>query len=229
MAHIAPLAIEDVDPEIQVQVGRKDLRLITEVAITTMSSRGLKLAFEEFQHKPSMGLSYTLSYCTFPLLEDVMKAIIEAGTDPPDQLPRGLRSATSHDLRWLRAKLRAPTVFEPDVYQKFIGDVNKNVRANRPPHLSLARLQREHQLVAGYSVFDNVITAASKIWPGAKYLEAGVTMSEHVDLIPLAFDLSRWLLIEFLRYERAHSRVAASWPELNEWVLKLLHIYDQAE
>ena len=54
-------------------------------------------------------------------------------------------------------------------------------------------------------------------------------MSEHVDLIPLAFDLSRWLLIEFLRFEEAHSRVANSWGELNEWVLELLHIYDQAE
>ena len=162
MAHIAALAIEDVDPEIQVQVGRKDLRLITEVAIATMSSRGIRLAFEEYQDKPSMGLFYTLSYCTFPLLEDVMRAIIETGTDYPEQLPGGLYSAASHDLRWLRRNLRAPTVFEAEVYQKFIGDVNRNLRDNRPDHLSLARLQREQQLLAGYSVFDNVITAASR-------------------------------------------------------------------
>ena len=108
MAHIAALAIEDVDPEIQVQVGRKDLRLITEVAIATMSSRGIRLAFEEYQDKPSMGLFYTLSYCTFPLLEDVMRAIIEVGTDHPDQLPRGLYSASSHDLHWLRRKTERP-------------------------------------------------------------------------------------------------------------------------
>ena len=194
-----------------------------------MSSRGIRLAFEEYQDKPSMGLFYTLSYCTFPLLEDVMRAIIETGTDYPEQLPGGLYSAASHDLRWLRRNLRAPTVFEAEVYQKFIGDVNRNLRDNRPDHLSLARLQREQQLLAGYSVFDNVITAASRIWPRAKYLQSGVTMSEHVDLIPLAFDLSRWLLIEFLRFEEAHSRVANSWGELNEWVLELLHIYDQAE
>ena len=226
MTQSTPVAIEDMGPEVQVQVGRKDLRLITEVAIATMSSRGIKLAFEEFQDKPSMGLFYTLSYCTFPLLEDVMKAIIEVGTDPPDQLPRGLYSATSHDLGWLRRNLRSPTVFEPEVYRKFIGDVNKSLRDSRPNHLSLARLQREHELLAGHSVFDNVITEAGRIWAQAKYLEDGVTRGEHDDVIPLAFDLSRWLLIEFLRFEAAHSRVANSWGELNEWVRELLHVYD---
>ena len=226
MPHVAPSAIEDIGPDLQVQVGRKDLRLITEVAIATMSSRGIRLAFEEFQDKPSMGLFYTLSYCTFPLLEDVMRAIIEVGTDHPDQLPRSLYSAASHDLGWLRRNLRAPTVFEPGVYQKFIGNVNKNLRDSRPNHLSLARIQREHELFAGHSVFDNVITEAGKIWPQAKYLEDGVTRGAHEDVIPLAFDLSRWLLIEFLRFEKAHSRVADSWGELNEWVRELLHVYD---
>ena len=226
MPYAAPSAIEDGGPKTQVQVGRKNLRLITEVAITTMSSRGLRLAFEEFQDKPSMGLFYTLSYCTFPLLEDVMRAIIEVGTDYPDPLPRGLYSATSHDLGWLRRNLRAATVFEPGVYRKFIGGVNKNLRDSRPNHLSLARLQREHELLAGHSVFDNVITEASRIWPQAKYLEDGVTRGEHDDVIPLAFDLSRWLLIEFLRFEKAHSSVASSWGELNEWIRELLHVYD---
>ena len=219
----------DTGAQIQVgrdDAGRKDLRLITEVAITTMSSRGVRVAFEEFRDKPTMGLFYTLSYCTFPLLEDVMRVIIEVGTDPPDQLPDGLYSARSHNLQWLWRHLRAPTVFEPGEAHKFIGRVNKNVRTNRPSHLSLARLQRERQLIAGHAVFENVITAASEVWPGSKYLEADVRMSEHADLIPLAFDLSRWLLIEFLRYEPAHSRVAASWKELNEWVRELLHMYD---
>lgn len=226
MPRVAPSAIDDNGPEMPVQVGRKDLRLITEVAIATMSSRGIRLAFEEFQDKPSMGLFYTLSYCTFPLLEDVMRAIIEEGTDYPDQLPRGLYSATSHDLGWLRRNLRAPTVFEPEAYRKFIGDVNKHLRGSRPDHLSLARLQREYELLAGHSAFDNVISEAGRIWPQAKYLENGATRGEHHDVIPLAFDLSRWLLIEFLRFERAHSRVANSWGELNEWVLELLHVYD---
>ena len=210
----------------QVEVGRKNLKLITEVAVTTMSSSGIKTAFQEYWDKPTAGLFYTLSYCTFPLLEDVMKAIIEVAADGPEELPKRLYSGESHSLRWLQQKMRAPTVFEAGEYQRFIADVNRNLRDNRPSHLSLARQQRDHPLLSGHSVFDNVIAHASKVWPKWKYLEAGRTMSADRDLVPLAFDASRWLLIEFLSYERAHSRVAASFSEMEQYMLELLHVYD---
>ena len=210
----------------QVEVGRKDLKLITDVALTTMSSSGIKAAFQEYWTKPTVGLFYTLSYCTFPLLEDVMKAIIEVAADDPEDLPKGLYARDSHGLRWLQQKMRASTVFEAGAYQRFIADVNRNLRDSRPSHLSLARLQRDHPLLSGHSVFDNIITDASRIWPQWKYLEAGRTMSKDLDLVPLAFDLSRWLLIEFLRYEKAHSRVAASFPEMEQYLLELLHVSD---
>ena len=205
-------------------VGKKDLRLITEVAIGTLSSDGLRLTFEEFHKTQAPGLFYTLSYCTFPLLEDVMRAVIEVGTEDPALLPPGLYSAKSHDLKWLRRKMSAPTVFEPDAYRQFIASLGKNLREIRPSHMPLARVQRNHPLLAGHSVFENVIMAASRIWPReAKYLETGATMSaDDVDLLPLTFDLTRWLLLELLRYEPAHSRVANSWDELNEWILALL-------
>lgn len=210
----------------QVEVGRKDLKLITEVALTTMSSSGIKAAFQEYWTKPTAGLFYTLSYCTFPLLEDVMKALIEVAADGPEELPKRLYSGESHSLRWLQQKMRAPTVFEAGEYQRFIADVNRSLRDNRPSHLSLARRQRDHPLLSGQSVFDNVIAHASKVWPKWKYLEAGRTMSADRDLVPLAFDASRCLLIEFLRYEQAHSRVAASFPEMEQYMLDLLHVYD---
>ena len=205
---------------------RKNLKLITEVALTTMSSSGLKVAFEEYTTKPTEGLFYTLSYCTFPLLEDVMRAIIEVAVDGPEDLPRGLYSAKSHDLRWLRQKMRAPTVFEASAYQQFMADVNRHLRHNRPSHLSLARMQRGHPLLAGRSAFDNIIDHASTVWPARKYLEAVEAARADPDLLPLAFDLSRWLLFEFLRYEKAHSKVAESFREMEQYALELLNVYD---
>ena len=205
---------------------RKNLKLIAEVALTTMSSSGLKVAFEEYTTKPTEGLFYTLSHCTFPLLEEVMKAIIEVAADGPVEVPGDLYWAKSHDLRWLRQKMRAPTVFEASACQHFMADVNGNLRHNRPSHLSLARMQRDHPLLSGRSVFDNIIDHASTVWPTRKYLEAVETARADPDLLPLAFDLSRWLLFEFLRYEKAHSKVAASFREMEQYMMELLHVYD---
>ena len=205
---------------------KKNLKLITEVALTTMSSSGLKLAFEEYTTKPTAGLFYTLSHCTFPLLEEVMKAIIEIAVDDPKDLPKGLYSRESHDLRWLRRKMSTPTVFEAGAYEHFMADVNRHLRDNRPSHLSLARMQRDHPLLSGRSAFDNIIDHASTVWPSRKYLEAVEKAPAEPDLLPLAFDLSRWLLYEFLRYERAHSRVGASFREMEQYMLELLHVYD---
>ena len=212
----------------QAQVGKKDLKLITEVALGTVSSVGIKEAFQEYWTKPTPGLFYTLSHCTFPLLEDVMKAIIEVAADGPEDLPKGLYSRESHGLRWLQQKMRAPTVFEAGEYKRFIADVNKNLRESRANHMPLARLQRESPLLAGYSVFENVIKEASRVWPQWKYLELEADERERVDLdlLPLAFDLSRWLLIEVLRYEKAHSKVAASFPEMEQYMLDLLRVSD---
>ena len=205
---------------------RKNLKLITEVAVTTMSSSGLKVAFEEYTTKPTEGLFYTLSHCTFPLLEDVMRAIIEVAADGPEELPKGLYSAKSHDLRWLRQKMGAPAVFEASAYQQFMADVNRHLRDNRPSHLSHARMQRDHPLLAGRSPFDNIIDHASTVWPTRKYLEADETLRVDPDLLPLSFDMTRWLLFEFLRYEKAHRRVAASFREMEQYMVELLHVYD---
>jgi hypothetical protein len=214
-----------VDSEDQ-EFGRKNLKLITEVALSTMSSSGLKVAFEEYRDKPTEGLFYTLSYCTFPLMEDVMRAIIEVAVDGPEELPKGLYSAKSHDLRWLRKKMRDPSVFEAPAYERFMADVNRHARENRPSHLPLARVQRDHPLLSGRSVFDNIIAEASRVWPAGKYLEEGERRPPDPDLLPLAFDMTRWLLIEFLRYERAHARVAPTFPEMEQYMQDLLHVYD---
>lgn len=210
----------------QAEFRRKNLKLITEVAMTTMSSSGLQLAFEEYTTKPTEGLFYALSHCTFPLLEEVMKAIIEVAVDDREELPKRLYSRDSHDLRWLRQRMHAPTVFEANAYEQFMADVNRHLRNNRPSHLPLARMQRDHPLLSGRSAFDNIIDHASTVWPARKYLEAGETLRVDPDLLPLAFDLSRWLLYEFLRYEKAHSRVAASFREMEQDMSKLLHVYD---
>lgn len=220
------MGIDDQIDSGQADFGRKNLKLITEVALTTMSSSGLKVAFEEYAAKPTHGLFYTLSHCTFPLLEDVMRAIMEVAVDIPEQLPKGLYSARSHDLRWLHRKMREPTVFEAPAYKRFIADVNRHARDNRPSHLSLARLQRDHPLLSGYSAFDNIIAHASTVWPARKYLDKGETSRVDPDLLPFTFDMTRWLLIEFLRYERAHSRVAASFPEMEQYMEELLQVYD---
>ena len=82
----------------QVEVGRKNLKLITEVAVTTMSSSGIEAAFQEYWDKPTAGLFYTLSYCTFPLLEDVMGGITEVAADDPEKVPKELYWAKSHNL-----------------------------------------------------------------------------------------------------------------------------------
>lgn len=206
---------------------RKNLKLITEVAVTTMSSSGIKVGFQEYTAKPTDGLFYTLSYCTFPLLEDVMRAIIEVAVDGPEELPKGLYSAKSHDLRWLRQHMHAPTVFEASAYDLFTANVNRHLRENRPDHLSLSRLQRDYPLLSGRSPFDNIIDQASTVWPRRKYLEAVDGVQVDTTLLPLAFDMSRWLLFEFLRYEKAHSRVAGSFREMDQDMLKLLHVYDQ--
>ena len=115
---------------------QKNLRSITEVAFTTMSSHGIKLTFDEFMRKPTHGLYYTLSHCTFPLLEEVLKVIVEVGTDPPDEAPRDLYKARAHDFKRLQRYLQMPTVFEPEAYQQFIAGVNRNMRASRPPGTS---------------------------------------------------------------------------------------------
>ena len=47
--------------------------------------------------------------------------------------------------------------------------------------------------------------------------------------VALAFDLSRWLLVEFLRYERVWKQVASSWDDLNELIMALLRQYEGAE
>ena len=204
----------------------RNLKLITEVALTTMSSSGLKAAFEEYTTKPTEGLFYTLSYCTFPLLEDVMRAIMEVAVDSPEELPKGLYSARSHDLRWLHRKMRAPSVFEASEYERFMAEVNRHARDNRPSHLSLARMQRDYPLLSGRSAFDNIIAHASTVWPRRKYLNAGETVGVDPALLPLAFDMSRWLLFEFLRYQKAHSKVAASFREMEQYMMELLHVYD---
>ena len=207
--------------------GVKNLRLITEVALTTMSSRGLSLAFQEQFEKPTPGLFYMLAHCTFPLLEEIMKAIIEVGTDPTDALPQGLYSRQSHDLLWLHRQMRAPTVFTPDAYRGFMAEVNRHLRHDtRPNHLSLSRMQAEHPLFAGYSVFDNIIQGSARIWQKSKYLEINAVSDADRDLLPLASDAARWLLYEFLRFEPAHRRVTDSFPELERMISELLHVYD---
>ncbi|MDE2670723.1 MAG: hypothetical protein OXI51_13850 [Chloroflexota bacterium] len=220
------MADDDRADSEQAEFRKKNLKLITEVAVTTMSSSGLKLAFGEYTTKPTAGLFYTLSHCTFPLLEEVMKAIIEVAADGPMDVPEDLYLGASHDLRHLRQQMQAPTVFEAGVYQLFIADVNRSLLESRPSQLPLTRMQRDHPLLAGRSAFDNIIDHASTVWPARKYLEAGETLRVDPDLLPLAFDLSRWLLYEFLRYEKAHSRVAASFREMEQDMSKLLHVYD---
>ena len=111
-------------------------------------------------------------------------------------------------------------------YPNLIADVDGHSRSYKPSYISHARLRSDHPLLAGHSVFENVITHASKIWPKWKYLDTDRTISEGRDLVPLAFDTTRWLLFEFLRYKTAHSRVAASFPEMEQHMLELLHKYD---
>ena len=204
----------------QVEVGRKDLKLITEVAVTTMTSSGVKTAFREYWDKPTAGLFYTLSYCTFPLLEDVMRVVIEVAT--PEKLPSGLYTARSHDLRWLQRRMGA--ALDAGGYPNLIADVDRHFRDYKPSYASHTRMRSAHPLLAGHSVFENVITHASKIWPKWKYLEADRRINADRDLIPLAFDATRWLLWEFLRHEEAYGKVAASFPEMEQYMGELLDV-----
>ena len=126
--------------------------------------------------------------------------------------------------------MRAPTVFTSDAYDQYIGGVSEKILENRPSHIELSQMRRISPLLEG-SVFDNIIDTATPLWKRVKYLEEsdgdGITMDRYT--VALASDLSRWLLVEFLRYERVWKKVASSWGDLNELIVALLKLYEGAE